>query len=91
MKTAELADTLSYLVGNRIVIDKTGFSGTFDVHLRWTPGPGETGTGNVPASPDDSGSSIFTVLEEQLGLRLKAATGPVEVIVIDNAERPAEN
>jgi uncharacterized protein (TIGR03435 family) len=91
MKMGGLARALSQLIGSRIIVDKTGYAGTFDAHLRWTPGEGETGAGNVPASPDDANESIFTVLQEQLGLRLKAGRGPVEVIVIDRAERPTAN
>lgn len=90
IKIADLANTLSYLIGSRIIIDKTGFTGTFDAHLRWTPGQGEVGS-NVPPSPEDVNESIFSVLQEQLGLKLKTGRAPVEVIVIDNAERPSAN
>ena len=91
IKMTQLADTLSFLIGNRTIVDKTGYMGTFDAHLRWTPGQGEVGATNAPASQDDVGESIFSVLQEQLGLKLKAGKGPVEVLVIDNAERPTEN
>ena len=91
MKMAELANTLSFLIGGRTVVDKTGYRGTFDAHLRWTPGQGEVGAGNVPASPDDVSESIFTVLQEQLGLKLKTGKDQVKVLVVDNAERPSAN
>lgn len=91
MKMADLANTLSFLIGTNTVVDKTGFTGAFDAHLRWTPGMGEFGATHVPPSPDDVNESIFTVLQEQLGLTLKADKGPVEVIVIDHVERPSEN
>lgn len=91
MKMSELADTLSFLIGSRTVIDKTGYTGTFDAHLRWTPGPGEFGARDIPGSNDDVSASIFTVLQQQLGLKLKAGRGPVEVIVIDRVERPSPN
>jgi len=91
MKMGELANTLAYLIGDRFVVDKTGYSGTFDVHLRWTPGQGETGSTWGAASPDDVGVSVFSVLQEQLGLRLKTGKGPVEVLVVDRAERPTSN
>ncbi len=87
----KLANTLSYLIGDRFVVDKTGYAGTFDVHLRWTPGSGETGATWGVASPDDVGVSVFRVVQEQLGLRLKTGKGPVEVLVVDRAERPSEN
>jgi uncharacterized protein (TIGR03435 family) len=91
MKMAQLADTLSFLIGNRTVVDKTGYAGTFDAHLRWTPGQGELIATDAPASRDDVGESIFTVVQDLLGLKLKAGKGPVEVLVIDSAERPAAN
>ena len=90
MKISELANAVSNLIGSRIIVDKTEFTGTFDAHLRWTPGQGEVG-GGVPPSPDDVSESIFTVLQDQLGLKLKTGRAPVEVIVIDNAEKPTAN
>ena len=90
MKISELAAAIANLIGSRTIVDKTGFTGTFDTHLRWTPGQGEAGA-SVPPSPDDVNESIFTVLQDQLGLKLKAGRAPVEVIVIDNAEKPTPN
>jgi uncharacterized protein (TIGR03435 family) len=60
------------------VFDKTGFSGEFDIDLTFT-----RGDPNLP--------NIFAALEEQLGLKLVPAKGPVEVLVIDHAERPVTN
>ncbi len=91
MKISDLANTLSYLIGDRTVVDKTGYSGTFDAHLRWTPGQGETGATWATPSADDVNESVFTVIDDQLGLKLKAGKGPVEVIVIDRVERPSAN
>jgi uncharacterized protein (TIGR03435 family) len=89
---ADLAGTLSWLVDqHRPVVDKTGFSGKFDVHLQWTPGLGELGEHDLPAPPEASGPSIFSVLEEQLGLKLKTGRAPVEVLVVDHAEMPSAN
>jgi len=90
MKMKDLADTLTWLIGDRTIVDKTGFNGTFDAHLRWTPGAGEFGARDAPASPDDAGS-IFGVLQQQLGLKLKIGRGPVEVLVVDRAEKPSAN
>jgi len=74
----------------RTIIDKTGITETFDVDLKWNPD--ELTAGNVAgASPADIGPSIFTALEEHLGLKLESAKGPVQVLVIDRAERPSEN
>jgi uncharacterized protein (TIGR03435 family) len=89
MNATELAGTIS-MVLDRPVVDRTGATGTFDVHLQWTPDPGEVGDSDA-ASVDDSSGSIFTVLQEKLGLKLQRATGPVEVLVIDHVEKPTAN
>src|SRR5262249_44349223 len=69
----------------RTVVDKTGFNGTFDVDLKWNP---DEATANPTA---DTAPSIFTALQEQLGLKLESARGPVEVLVIDSVQKPSEN
>jgi bla regulator protein BlaR1 len=83
----------------RLVIDQTGLKGNYDWTLKWTPdqgGPMFKGPdGGQPSPdappPDSSGPSIFTALEEQLGLKLESRKGPVETLVIDSIERPSEN
>jgi uncharacterized protein (TIGR03435 family) len=81
----------------RSVVDKTGLTGAFDVHAEWsgdqsTPGLMPPGAPSPASEPQDSaGSSIFTALQEQLGLKLESTKGPVEFLVIDRAERPSEN
>jgi uncharacterized protein (TIGR03435 family) len=84
---------------HRTVIDKTGLTGKYDLELNWTPDQGPDpmfkGPDGSPqrsdAAPDSSGPSIFTALQEQLGLRLQSAKGPVETLVIDHVEMPSEN
>jgi bla regulator protein blaR1 len=74
---------------DRPVVDRTGLAGNFDLRLEWSPEasrPSAEGVGTVTSGP-----SIFTAIQEQLGLRLEATKGPVEVIVIDSVERPSEN
>jgi len=89
----ELVSMLSGTVG-RSVIDRTGLKGTYDIYLKWTPdivrqrGPGETVRING-VEFDPSGPSIFTALQEQLGLKLESERGTVEALVIDHIERPA--
>ncbi len=68
----------------RVVIDKTGLKGNYDVTLRYMPRP----TSNPP--PDEP-PSLFTALEEQLGLKLQADRAPLRVLVIDHIEKPTEN
>jgi uncharacterized protein (TIGR03435 family) len=87
---AKLALTLSRSGVDRPIVDKTGLAGGFDLHLNWAaqlqPGDPEAG-----AIDDPTGSSIFTALKEQLGLKLEPTKGPVEVLVIDQVEKPSEN
>jgi len=72
-------------ITDRTVVDRTGLTGKFDVHLEWMP---DDLTGN---SADATGPSIFTALQEQLGLRLESTKNGVDVIVVGHAERPSEN
>lgn len=87
-----LAYVLSQLVGGPVQ-DQTGLTGAFEGKLEWTPEPGEPSL--VPDStptPNLSGRPpLFTALQEQLGLRLESTGGPVEMIVVDNVEKPSEN
>jgi uncharacterized protein (TIGR03435 family) len=66
----------------RPLVDKTGLTGTFDIHLEFSPDEDAV---------DAAIPSIFTALQEQLGLRLESSKGPVEVLVIDRVERPGAN
>ena len=97
---ASLVDVFLPMYTDRRVIDRTGLTGGFDVALhfdnrRIAPGAGPGGglpwspQAAEPAAPDVV--SIFTALEEQLGLKLVPQSGPVEVLVIDRVERPTEN
>jgi len=84
---------------NRDVIDKTGLPGRFDIHLEVSPSDLSTqfvaGSSvtqpDPPSSVDSAGPSIFTALEQQLGLKLEPAKGPVTVLVIDHIEPPSAN
>ncbi len=83
----------------RTVLDKTGLSGKYEVTLQWMPeqGPDQTFPGPVGGAqaaappPDASGPTIFTAIQEQLGLRLESIKGPAEFLVIDHVERPSED
>lgn len=92
----QLAGSLSNMLGSTVV-DQTGIEGQFDVSMQWTPDPGQqmmtkSGAPAPPPPPDAiPGPSIFTVLQEKLGLKLEARKVPVDVIVIDRANRPSEN
>mgnify|MGYP003476739560 CR=1 FL=1 len=94
----QLATLLAPYV-SRIVIDRTGLSGAFDFTLHWTP----EGLPPAPAAPpppgggpgllplvDPNGPSIFTAVQEQLGLKLDAQRGAIDVLVIDSVAAPTE-
>jgi uncharacterized protein (TIGR03435 family) len=93
-----LANLLSQQL-HRTVIDKTGLTGKYDLELNWTPDQGsepmfkgaDGAQQRSDSAPDSSGPSIFTALQEQLGLKLQSAKGPVETLVIDQVEMPSEN
>lgn len=88
---ASFANALTMLLG-RTVRDRTGLTGGFDADARFGP-DGLPGMAR-PSQPDsakDDAPLLFTVLEEQLGLKLSSARGPVEILVIDHAERLSEN
>jgi uncharacterized protein (TIGR03435 family) len=78
-----LADGLANVL-DRPVLDKSGIKGSFDLQLEYAPLTG--GDARAASAP-----SIFTALQEQLGLKLETTTAPLEVIVIDRAELPTEN
>jgi uncharacterized protein (TIGR03435 family) len=77
---------------SRVVADRTGLAGLFDFDLRWTP---DTMPQLPPDAPpvniDPNGPSIFTALQEQLGLKLESTRGPVDVVVVESVERPTPN
>jgi len=89
--------TFAQLMRERVgrqVIDRTGLAGTYDLELKWSSDLGlqQSPAGAAGASeltPD--GLSLFTALQEQLGLRLQPDRGPVDVVVIDSAEPPTPN
>jgi uncharacterized protein (TIGR03435 family) len=91
---------LSHQLG-RQVVDKTALSGNYDFTLQWmpdesqpqSPGASEGDAARVSASavaPDVS-ASLFTAIQEQLGLKLEAQRGPIDVLVIDHVEEPSPN
>ena len=86
---AQLADFLSGTYLNEPIVDATGLTGKYDFDLKWTADPTQAYLRDEAADP--AGPSLFAALQEQLGLKLETAKGPVEVVVIDHVERPAEN
>jgi uncharacterized protein (TIGR03435 family) len=88
-----LAASIAPFVG-RFTVDKTGLAGGYDVELAWNPeqmSPGPSGAPSPDAPPNSAGPSIFTALQEQLGLKLVSDKAPVTVLVVDRLEQPSEN
>jgi bla regulator protein BlaR1 len=79
-------------IGNRLVIDQTGLKANYDFVLNGVSRPSRQPANPSPATPEgDATTSIFTALQEQLGLKLELRKAEVEVLVIEDAERPSEN
>lgn len=86
---------------DRPVVDRTNLTGNFEIALQWTPTPDQMpdrlrGNTNVDdllrsAGVNADAPSLFTALQEQLGLKLESETGKVDVVVIDRIERPSSN
>jgi uncharacterized protein (TIGR03435 family) len=80
---------------DRPVEDETGLRGHYDLKLDWAPDEmavrSNTSANGTPAAPDSAGPSIFTALQEQLGLELKSKKGLVDVLVIDDVQKPSAN
>ena len=85
-------EIVSQIVG-RTVQDRTGLVGVFDFHVQWVPDtamPQPPGQGDV-TPVYTPGPSIFTALQEQLGLKLESTKGPEQTLVVDHVERPSAN
>lgn len=82
LSMALIAEEFSQIAG-RIVVDKTNLPGRYDLKLEWTP--------DDAPSTDTSAPSLFTAIQEQLGLKLEPAKEPVPVLVIDHIESPTPN
>ncbi|MBS1855637.1 MAG: TIGR03435 family protein [Acidobacteria bacterium] len=93
---ADLAGTLGLPLG-RPVVDKTGLTGTYDIQVEFSPEgiglgpkgptPSEAGGGNPAEVPRDSGPTLFTALQSQLGLKLTSRKGPVDRLVVERVEK----
>jgi uncharacterized protein (TIGR03435 family) len=94
----QFATLLARMV-NRTVVDKTGLTGNFDINLTFTPDQPAKAPGASVDQPirvngvdiDPNGPSLFTALQEQLGLKLESQKGPVDVVVIDSVDHPTED
>lgn len=81
-------------INNRVIIDKTGLTGTYNVHLQWERDPPLTEAVNAQTETSPTrlpAPSFFDALEKQLGLRLESGRGPVDYLFVDRVERPSQN
>jgi uncharacterized protein (TIGR03435 family) len=76
---------------DRPVVDKTGLTGRYDFKLAWTPDESQFGGMAPRETPESAEPDLFTAIQQQLGLKLEATRGPVDVFVIDKVERPSDN
>jgi bla regulator protein blaR1 len=95
MPISQLATSLSNQLG-RPVIDKTGLTAKYNITLEWTPDETQPPLGGVvdptrPPSNDSTGPTIYAAVQEQLGLKLESEKAPVDMLVIDSAEKASEN
>lgn len=93
-----LADLLAFMpeIEGRLVVDHTGITGNYDYEVKFSSAAldqkfAQQAGVAPPANADESGPSIFTALEEQLGLKLEMTKGPVEIYTIEHIEEPSEN
>ena len=75
----------------RMVVDRTGLTGNWEFELHFAAEQRGAPPGTDPPAADPNTPSLFTALQEQLGLKLESTKGPVEVVVIDAIERPTED
>ena len=94
----ELLTTQLSSITGRVVVDRTGLTGLFDIDLQWAMTEAQvsalaklTPPGGTPPVFDPDAPGLFTSIEERLGLKLESATGPIDVVTIEGAERLIEN
>jgi uncharacterized protein (TIGR03435 family) len=87
---AQFAAMMQQDIVDRPVVDSTGLSGAYDFDLEWTPDESQFG-GKLPRSVESTKPSLFTAMQEQLGLRMEPTKGLVQTLVIDRVERPSDN
>jgi uncharacterized protein (TIGR03435 family) len=79
----------------RVIVDRTGLDGTYDVEFSWSPGSAQVmvsgGAPPITTSAPAEGMSLLSAVQTQLGMKLEPARGPVDVLVVETAERPQEN
>jgi uncharacterized protein (TIGR03435 family) len=90
LNMGHLAGDLTREVG-RTVVDLTGLTGSYDFTLEWTPEQASVPSPDGAAPPDAGGPSIFTAVQQQLGLKLESRKHPIDMLIIDQVEKPSAN
>jgi uncharacterized protein (TIGR03435 family) len=85
-----LTEALTWILG-RPVLDRTGLEGSFDYKLEWSPDETQLRSQEAPPETDGNVPSLAAALQQQVGLRLVSRKGPVDLIMVEKAERPREN
>jgi uncharacterized protein (TIGR03435 family) len=85
-----LTDALTWFLG-RPVLDRTGLEGSFDYKLEWSPDETQLRSQEAPPETDGNTPSLAAALQQQVGLKLASGKGPVDLIVVEKAERPKAN
>jgi uncharacterized protein (TIGR03435 family) len=85
----QLAFVLQAQVLDRPVLDRTGLTANFDFDLSWMPNENQFGGRGAAIPADPESPDIFTAVQDQLGLKLERQKGPVDVLMIEQAERPS--
>jgi len=88
---AQFSSVLQRAILDRPVVDRTGLLDRYDFDLEWTPDDTQFG-GQLPkGAPDQPRAGLFEAVQKQLGLKITATRGPIEILVIDRLDRPTEN
>jgi uncharacterized protein (TIGR03435 family) len=91
---ADLASVMQAAVLDRPVVDRTGLAGRYDFTLTWTPDETQFASMGIKVPPppaDATAPSLFTAIQEQLGLKFEPSRAPVDVMAIDSVEHPSPN
>ena len=87
---SQLVEMLSWVLG-RAVVDETGLAGVYDFKLEWTPDELQMTEPGSAGATGEAGNSLLAAIQEQLGLKLEPQKGPVEILVVDRAEKATAN
>jgi len=88
---AQFAAILQRAILDKPVVDNTGITSRYDFDLAWTPEENQFGGQLPPGQPDSARPGLFAAMQQQLGLKIEATRGPIDILVIDGVQRPSDN